>query len=59
MRIILIVIKYFLGRAVDVKYSEHRVDSLLPTDPKEVTRLVDVNAKTGEYTVEISRIAHE
>ncbi len=59
MRIILIVIKYFLGRPVDVQYSERRIDSLLPTDPKEDHRLVDVNEKTGEYTVEISRIAHE
>ena len=59
MRIILIVIKYFLGRPVEVKYSERRVDSLLPTAPTEDQRLVDVDEKTGEFTVEISRIAHE
>ena len=59
MRIILIVIKYFLGRAVEVTYQERRIDSLLPTEPKEDHRLVDVNQETGEFTVEISRIAHE
>lgn len=59
MRVIIMLIKYFLGRAVEVSYSEERFDSLLPTEPKEQRRLVDVNEKTGEYTVEISRIAHE
>jgi hypothetical protein len=59
MRVIITIIKYFMNRAVSVEYQERRFDSLLPTEPKEERRLVDVNQKTGEYTVEISRIAHE
>lgn len=59
MRIVIIVIKYFLGRAVDVQFKETRIDSLLPTEPKEERRIVDAYPEKGEMTIEISRIAHE
>ena len=59
MRVIILVIKYKFNRPVAVEYREERVDSLLPLETREFHRLVDVNVDTGEYTVEISRIAHE